>query len=377
MSRALPLALAAIALALTAAAPASAKTHWLCNPEKRTPYCNPPLTSTLLSPTGDVLGTKTVRADKSPKIDCFYVYPTVSDQPTPQANFAIDPEEKSIVLYQASRYTQHCRLFAPVYRQLTLQGIGVSGMSTATPQMRQTAYNDVRNAWRDYLENDNHGRGVVLIGHSQGTFVLRALVSREIDPKPKVRDLLVSAILLGGNVVVAQGQNAGGDFKHVPACRSVTQVGCVIAWSTFDAPVPPDALFGHAIQPGTQVLCTNPAALGGGSAPISSVYPSAPFAPGTTIGAATNLVGIPRPNVPTTFIDAPGAYDATCSDADNASVLQITPLNGAPTPNSVPSAAWGLHLTDANIAQGTLVDLLAKQARAYAARHKAGVTGSG
>jgi pimeloyl-ACP methyl ester carboxylesterase len=363
MSRALCLGLALAALAL-AAAPASAKTHWLCNPDKPTPYCNPALSTTVMSPTGDVLSTKTVKRDKAPKIDCFYVYPTVSDQKTPTANFAIDPEEKSIVLYQASRYTQHCRLFAPVYRQLTLQGIGVSGMSTATPAMRQTAYNDVRDAWRDYLKNDNHGHGVVLIGHSQGTFVLRSLVSKEIDPKPDVRKLLVSAILLGGNVLVGQGQNAGGDFKHVPACRSATQFGCVIAWSTFDQPVPPNALFGHTSQPGMQVLCTDPAALGGGSGPINSVYPSAPFAPGTTIGAATDLVGIPRPSVSTTYIDAPSAYDSACSDADNASVLQITPLNGAPTPKPVPDATWGLHLTDANIAQGTLVDLVAKQARA-------------
>jgi pimeloyl-ACP methyl ester carboxylesterase len=371
MSRALPLALALVALLLTAAAPASAKTHWLCNPDKRTPYCNPPLTTTFMSPTGDVLGTKTVKADKSPKIDCFYVYPTVSDQKAPQANFAIDPEEKSIVLYQASRYTQHCRLFAPVYRQLTLQGIGVSGMSTATPAMRQTAYNDVRDAWRDYLRNDNHGRGVVLIGHSQGTFVLRSLVAKEIDPKPKVRKLLVSAILLGGNVLVGQGQDVGGDFKHVPACRSAKQFGCVIAWSTFDAPVPPNALFGHASQPGTQVLCTNPAALGGGTAPVNSVFPGAPFAPGTTIGAATTLVGLPQPQVSTTYIGATGAYDATCSDADNASVLQVSPLNGAPELHAVPDATWGLHLTDANIAQGTLVDLVAKQARAYEAKHSA------
>jgi len=172
-------------------------------------------------------------------------------------------------------------------------------------------------------------------------------------------------------VLVAQGQTAGGDFKHAPACQSATQFGCVLAWSTFDAAVPPNALFGHSAQPGKQVLCTNPAALGGGSAPINSIYPSAPFAPGTTIAAATDLVGIPRPSVSTTYIEAPGAYDAGCSDADDASVLQITPLNGAPTPRAVPDATWGLHLTDANIAQGTLVDLVAKQTRAYEAKHKA------
>jgi hypothetical protein len=361
----------AVALLALAATPASAKTHWLCKPGTNAANCTPSLSTTSLSPTGQVLGVQNVRRDRQPRFDCFYVYPTVSDQPTPQATFAIDPEINSIVFYQAARYTQHCRLFVPVYRQLTLQGIGVSGASTATPQMRQTAYKDVRDAWRDYLKRYNDGRGVVLIGHSQGTYVLRQLVRQEIDPKPKARDLLISGLLLGGNVRVKQGQNAGGDFKHVPACRSKRQFGCIVAYSTFDQPVPPTALFGRTTVAGDEVLCTDPAALRGGPAPVTTIYPSAPFAPGTTIGAATNLVGIPRPAVSTTWIEAPDAYQSQCSTADGADVLQIRPLNGAPVPNPVPDANWGLHLTDANIALGNLVDLTATQARAYGARHTA------
>jgi hypothetical protein len=123
--------------------------------------------------------------------------------------------------------------------------------------------------------------------------------------------------------------------------------------------------------PGDEVLCTDPVALGGGSAPITSIFPSAPFAPGTTIGLATGLVGVPRPDVSTTWIEAPDAYQSECSTADGADVLQISPLNGAPVLNPVPDANWGLHLTDANIALGDLVELTARQARAYEAKHAA------
>ena len=104
-------------------------------------------------------------------------------------------------------------------------------------------------AWRTYLSKFNHGRGVVLIGHSQGTFHLDKLVREQIDPKPKLRKRLISAILLGGNVEVAKGKGIGGDFKHVGACRSARQLGCVIAFSTFDAPVPSNAIFGIASDP--------------------------------------------------------------------------------------------------------------------------------
>jgi hypothetical protein len=37
----------------------------------------------------------------------------------------------------------------------------------------------------------------------------------------------------------------------------------------------------------------------------------------------------------------------------------------------VPDTGWGLHLTDANIALGDLVDVTAMQARAYEAKHTA------
>ena len=50
------------------------------------------------------------------------------------------------------------------------------GYSTATPEMRETAYQDVRSAFFDYLAHDNDGRGIVFIGHSQGAGVLRRLL---------------------------------------------------------------------------------------------------------------------------------------------------------------------------------------------------------
>jgi len=366
------LLLVTAALVVGFAVSASAKTHWLCKPRTNASFCTPPLTTTTLSPTGDVLGTSTPKRDKHPKYDCFYVYPTVSDQKTQQANFDIDPEINSIVLYQAARYTQHCRLFAPVYRQLTLQGIGLGGGSASNTPVPPTVYTDVRDAWRDYLKHDNDGRPVVLLGHSQGSIILRRLVATEIDPKPKVRNLLISAVLLGGNVLVPQGRDVGGDFDHIPACRSPRQFACVVAYSSFDGPVPPDSLFGRSTTPGDEVLCTDPAALAGGSAPLRTIAPTAPFAPGTTLGLAIPLIGIPPLNgYPTTWVSAPYFYDSQCVDAGGADVMQVSPLGGAPMLNAVPTAQWGLHLTDVDLALGDLVPLVQRQFRAYERKNAA------
>jgi DUF3089 family protein len=294
----------------------------------------------------------------------------VSGQPTVQANLRIDPEERSVALYQAARYSQNCRVYAPMYRQATLQSIGNPAL--LTPAVRAAVYADALNGWKTYLRKYNKGRGVVLISHSQGTFVLRALIAAEIDPKPAMRAKLISALLLGGDVTVRRGRDVGGDFRHIRACRSTTQLGCVVAFSTFDAPVPADSKFGRTKAAGRQVLCTNPAALGGGSGALDAIFPTQPFAPRNPLSVGIKLLGLTLPTAPTTWIHVPRSYRAHCSSAGGATVLQISPLGGAPTPKASPDPTWGLHLMDANVALGNLVDLVRLQGAAYVRRHPGG-----
>jgi hypothetical protein len=354
--------LAALAVACVFAGSASAKTVWLCKPGMANNPCTPSLTTTEFSPTGKKLGVDHPKVVKHPKFDCFYVYPTVSDQPGLNANLNIDPQESSIALYQAARYSQLCRVYAPMYRQATIGGIG-------NPQQIATgfanAYVDVLAAWKDYLRHFNKGRPFVLVGHSQGSFHLRKLIAEQIDNKPALRKRLISAILLGGNVTVKKGKDVGGDFKHVPACRSETQLGCVIAFSTFNQVPPADSKFGRTTTKGQQVLCTNPASLHGGSGLITPIEPTAPFAPGSSINAGIALLQLPLPTAPTPFIALPGAYRAHCSTAAGANVLQIAPHAGAPVAKPSPDPTWGLHLVDANIALGNLLQIVSSEARAY------------
>jgi hypothetical protein len=357
---------AAAAIVLAAASAASARTVWLCKPGHSPDPCNVGLATTVFSPTLHKLRVIHPARARKPRIDCFYVYPTVSDQKTTLANRHIDPEERSIARYQAARYSQYCRVFAPMYRQVTVTALDSGNQES--PKQLATPVNDVRAAFATYLRTYNHGRGFVLIGHSQGSFVLEQLIARDIDSRPAVRKRLVSAILLGGNVLVKRGQNAGGSFRHVPACRSDTQLGCVIAFSTFDQAPPAKALFGRTTVAGDQVLCTNPAALSGGAAKVDPVFPSAPFAPGTLIAAGISLLRITQPTAPTPWISEPGAYRAQCSSAGGANVLRITALNGAQTATPSPDPTWGLHLLDANIALGNLISVVHSEANAYAGR---------
>lgn len=361
----------AAAAALPAPAAAASNTVWLCRPDLKRDPCHVSLNTTRFSPKGKKLGVNHIRPVQNRKVDCFYVYPTVSDQKRTNATRRIDPEERSIALYQTARYSRYCRVFAPMYRQLTLRAIG--DPSKLSPKATRIAYDDVRDAFRNYLRYYNHGRGFVLVGHSQGSFVLRTVIKNEIDRKPAVRRRLVSALLLGGNVLVKKGSDRGGDFQNVPACRSSQQFRCVVAFSTYNDTVPADSKFGRAnagfggtTNKNLRVLCTNPAALGGGTAPITPLFPEKPFAPKSTIGVATRVVGFPIPKAATTWVAFPNAYRAHCSSKNGANVLQITSIRGAPKLNSIPDKTWGLHLTDANIALGNLEGVVRREIAAYA-----------
>ncbi len=318
------------AVASPSAAPSN--TVWLCRPGLADNPCESDLTTTVLSADGTSTTEQTALA-KDPPIDCFYVYPTVSNQTTMSADLTIDPEERAVAIQQAARFSQVCKVYAPMYRQMTLVAITTAGGDTQAA--RALAYSDVLSAWQDYMAHYNNGRGVVFIGHSQGTMMLTRLIASEVDPNPDVRRLLVSALLIGGNVTVAKGQDVGGDFKNIPACRSTSQTGCVVAYSSFNEPPPPDTLFGRVgvgpratehVGKNLEVLCVNPASLSGGTGTLQTEFGTAPF-PGT-IGLW--LKGIP--SAPTPWMSYPNRSTAYCASTSDANWLQVdaTDIPGRP-----------------------------------------------
>src|SRR5262245_461947 len=182
------------------------------------------------------------------------------------------------------------------------------------------AYDDVLNAWNYYLQHDNQGRGVVLVGHSQGSFVLAELIRQEIDGKP-IQSRMVSAILMGATLTVPKGRDVGGTFKNIPVCKSNAQTGCVISFASFRSTIPPPAntLFGRAPSADQVAICTNPAALGGGSGQLHAYLTSGAR---TIVGAAPPPVWVtPEKNVDTPYVSVPGLLTAQCSTNENATFL--------------------------------------------------------
>lgn len=353
--------------------------NWLCRPGRHD-ACDIDLSTTVVAANGKLTPEPWAANPKAP-IDCFYVYPTVSLDATPNSDMVAGPEELNVIRAQFARFASQCRPYAPLYRQVTLSALRAFLAGRQVAMDRALAYNDVLNAWNYYLEHDNQGRGVVLIAHSQGSFVLTDLIKNEIDGKP-VQSRLISALLLGTNLPVPRGKDVGGAFKQVPLCHSAQQTGCVITYATFRSEVPPPAnsRFGRVAGNEMVSACTNPAALGGGSGQLHS-YLSARASGVSTSEAPPRSWVTPEHEIKTPFVSVPGLITSECVSNEKGSYLAVTvhgdpkdprtdDINGDVVVNGKVQADWGLHLIDVHVAMGNLVDIVNQQSKAYRAGQK-------
>ncbi|HUK90051.1 MAG TPA: DUF3089 domain-containing protein [Blastocatellia bacterium] len=347
---------------------------WLCRPGRQD-ACTVDLSTTIVAADGKLTREEFTPNPKAP-IDCFYVYPTVSNDPTANSDMDAGPEERSVIRAQFARFGSVCRLYAPLYRQVTLTALraAIGGRPMAVDRM--LAYNDVLDAWNYYLKHDNNGRGVVLIGHSQGSGVLTALIKNEIDGKP-VQSHIVSALLLGTSLPVPRGQDVGGAFKSMPLCHSASQTGCVITYASFRSNVPPPAnsRFGKVAGENMMSACTNPAALGGGSGELHAYLGSRGSGVVTSEAAPKPWVTPAKP-IDTPFVSVPGLLSSECVSNEKGSYLAVTVHGnpGGPRTDDIPGdvvvggqvlADWGLHLIDVNLAIGNLIDIVGHESKAF------------
>ena len=299
--------------------------NWLCRPGTVDP-CDANQDATIIKADGS-RSTEKFSPTSNPKFDCFYVYPTVSLDRTPNSDMIAGPEENTVAAAQAGRFAAHCRVFAPLYRQVTLTALQALLLGKPVLADRAMAYRDVRAAWDEYLAYDNHGRGVVLIGHSQGSGILKQLVADAIEGTP-TQKLIISVLIPGTNVAVPAGKDVGGDLKATPLCHTAKDVG----------------------------------SRGAGMA-------SAPMGPWTTDAAA----------VTTPFVKVPGLISTACTSTGKFTYLAVS-VNAKPTDKRTQTIVgdvvvgtrtlkdWGLHLVDMPVVMGNLVELSDAQAKVWAGK---------
>lgn len=336
----------------------------------------------------------------APAVDCFYVYPTVDLTPNPVLQIGSLPPSAqdthlAVALTQVGRFASTCRLFVPVYRQAPLLSL-VGGVLTGTETDYTIGAMDVAGAWADYWENDNidpvtgQRRGVILLGHSQGTANLVTLLQQEFGVGSAPRAQLVAAYLLGGDVQVADG-TASVDHSTIPgmpvcarsAAAAPIPTGCLVGYSSYamagGAAPAANAEFGRSVEPGHRILCVNPAALISGAAadaatPLDAYLPTNRLLEGTVVlpngHLSVVLSGFALENRPAGFVRREGTLTGQCRvQTDAAGTASWLQVDGGSSlfPADSSTSALGLHVVDYNVALGDLVELAGLQSAQWTA----------
>lgn len=168
--------------------------------------------------------------------DVFFLYPTSYTGKKNGWNAEIGDSvlnhktDYSSILYQASVFSEHCRVFAPRYRQAHLSAFFVP--EEASYAAFDTAYSDLKKAFQYYLDHYHQNRPVIIAGHSQGGLMAIRILQDFFDGKP-LQEFLVAAYIVGWPV-------SSGSFKNIPVCRDSVQTGCFCSWRTFRKGYIPD-----------------------------------------------------------------------------------------------------------------------------------------
>ncbi|MFA8450115.1 MAG: DUF3089 domain-containing protein [Bacteroidales bacterium] len=162
--------------------------------------------------------------------DVFYVYPTVSDNDS----FNMDIENKDeralamgVFKSQASVFAPSAQIYAPYYRQMT-KALELNDDEDPLQNLYfKYGERDVINAFKHYMENYNEGRPFIIAGHSQGTMTLIGLIKDDYFKHPNVRNLFVSAYLIGYTIT-------DNDLKiaKLGAAKGETDLKSIISYNT-------------------------------------------------------------------------------------------------------------------------------------------------
>jgi hypothetical protein len=338
---------------------------WLCRPDLPTDACRVDLDATELRADGTHVVVPFVPA-AAPSVDCFYVYPTVDVGMVPgnHDDFTDTTSMRELAHSQAARFGEACKVYAPLYRQVTIATF-FEPRETREPRFA-LAFADVIAAFRYYLAHADPSRKIALVGHSQGAEMVIRLLHALFEDDPAMRARLLVAIPLGGVVDVPEGRVAGGTFAHLPLCTSADELGCVVAFRTYDANRPAHSWDGPP-PAGRRTACVNPADVAGNDRRLLSA-------------AVLPTHSKFRPNMPaiegakTPFVLVRNFYAARCVDGKDG--FRYLAVEAAPTagdkrsnPINFDEVIWrsplGLHLLDFQLAQGELVEMV---------KHKAKVT---
>lgn len=194
----------------------------------------------------------------------FFIHPT-SYFEKKHWNAPLDDKvsrERADLLVQgmASPFNRSPDIWIPRYRQAAL-----GAFLTDAPQGGQAldaAYQDLLEAFDYFVATVDKSVPIVLAGHSQGAYHLKALLRDRVAGTPLAKRI-AAVYAIGWPISLDHDLPSMG----LPACTAPDQAGCVVSWLSFAEPADSEMILaGYARRPGldgeqlagTAFLCTNP-----------------------------------------------------------------------------------------------------------------------
>lgn len=184
--------------------------------------------------------------------DLFIVCPTVDLGTGGNKNMSLTDNEAKKNFYGALNmergiYEQHCRMYAPYYRQAVLADYDLPA-NEAEPYFN-LAYKDVRAAFVYYMQHENNGRPFVLAGFSQGSEMCLQLL-KEFGNEDFVKDNMVACYAIGWRFTPQEA----AEYSYIQPAKCADDLGKVIIFNSEAPEVTSSAI----VPEGVKTFAINP-----------------------------------------------------------------------------------------------------------------------
>ncbi|MDR2803866.1 MAG: DUF3089 domain-containing protein [Treponema sp.] len=129
---------------------------------------------------------------------------------------------------RASAFETAGNVYAPFYRQFDASFVVAQQPDNGIAYFGGVPLTDVAAAFDYYLEHYNNGKPFILAGHSQGSFVLAALIALYLRDRPDVYDRMIAAYLIGMPIP----ETVYELFPHMKPAQNADDLGVIISYNT-------------------------------------------------------------------------------------------------------------------------------------------------
>ncbi|MFQ9627546.1 MAG: DUF3089 domain-containing protein [Enterococcus avium] len=167
--------------------------------------------------------------------DVFMLYPTAyaqkNENSSPVAkidNPTMRAGAQVFLATQGSAFDTSGNVYAPYYRQLDAKWLLTKSKEEQAQYTDGVPKADVMAAFDYYIKHENNNRPFILVGHSQGARMLKAIMYDYFKNNPGVSDRMIAAYVLGQSVT----QQEMNDNPQVKFATGPDDTGVVISYNT-------------------------------------------------------------------------------------------------------------------------------------------------